>query len=397
MPASLATLFTGIPLSNPFLLASAPPTATADMIERAFAAGWGGAVIKTLAQVEEKPLTNVTPRICAVRHKKHILGYVNNELGSMKGIDHWLENMLRIKQNWPQRALVASILYGGTPQEAQWRDVSQKCEQAGADALELNFSCPHGGAEEGGAASIADSADAMHRVLGWVRHSTRLPIWVKLPAYCDLKKATRLCEEDGAQAITAINTLNCLPGINIHNSHPLLAVDGSGAFGGLSGPAIKPIALRSVVMARKAGGLAVSGVGGISTWQDAAEFVLAGAGSLQVCTAVMQRGYGIIDTLCEGLAAWLEEREFANFSEAVGDALPHVVTHRALHRQYRVVASCDEATCTRCGACAVSCRDSGFQAITWKKDHLPTIDSTRCDGCGLCASVCPASSIHMLC
>lgn len=394
MSVSLATLFTGIPLSNPFLLASAPPTATADMIERAFAAGWGGAVLKTLAQTEHNPLTNVTPRICAVKHTKRVLGYVNNELGTMKGIDHWLEGMVRIKRNWPERALVASMLYGGTPLEAQWRDVPQKCQQAGADALELNFSCPHGSAEEGGLASIADSAEAIQRVLGWVRESTTLPIWVKLPAYCDLERATRLCEEHGAQSITVINTLNCLPGIDIHTSHPLLSVDGNGAFGGLSGSAIKPIALRSVVMTRKACGLAVSGVGGISNWQDAAEFVLAGAGSLQVCTAVMQHGYGIIDDLYSGLAAWLEERDFASVAEAVGNALPYVMPHRALSREYRAVAVCRE-TCTCCGACAVSCRDSGYQAIAWEKGQRPKIDPSRCDGCGLCASVCPAESMCM--
>lgn len=391
----LTTTFTGIPLRNPFLLASAPPTTTADMIERAFAAGWGGAVIKTLAQDEEAPLRNVTPRICAVRQGNRVLAFANNELGTMKTVDDWLQDMARLKERWPDRALVASMLYGGTPQEPQWRRVAAKCEQAGADALELNFSCPHGPAEEGGLARIADDMALMGRVLAWVRQSTRLPIWVKLPAYCRLHGAARVCQDGGAQAITAINTLNCLPGINIHTSRPFLAVDGAGAFAGLSGPAVKPIALRSVVMARQASNLAVSGVGGVSTWEDAAEFILAGAGTVQVCTEVMRRGYGIIESLCHGLEEWLTQREFSSLDAAIGQALPHVVSHRALSRKARVRAHVDAATCLSCGACAISCRDSGYQAIQWREGEIAAVTPHRCDGCGLCVEICPNGSITL--
>ena len=397
MLPSLATHFTGVSLPNPFLLSSAPPTGTPEMIERAFAAGWGGAVIKTLAQTEQAQLTNVTPRICAVRSGKRVIAYANNELGTMKTVDDWLEGMARIKKNWPAHALVASMLYGGAPRETQWREVARQCEQAGADALELNFSCSHGGAEEGGLASIADNVTVMRRVLGWVREATSLPVWVKLPAYCHQEKAASLCEQDGAQAITVINTLNCLPGIDIATSRPHLAVEGKGAFAGLSGPAVKAIALRSVVLARRSCGLAVSGVGGISTWRDAAEFLLAGAGCVQVCTAVMRHGYGIIGELCSGLAGWLEGRGFGSVAEAVGHALPHVVPHRNLSRTFRVHAVCRTDLCTRCGACCVSCRDSGYQAIAWREGHYPVVDAGRCDGCGLCVESCPVGGMTMQC
>lgn len=392
----LSTTFTGISLPNPFILASAPPTATADMIERAFVFGWGGAVIKTLAQEEAVQATNVSPRICAVRHKNKVVAFANNELGSMKTVDSWLDDIARIKKNWPDRALIASMLYAGTPKESQWRQVAAQCQQAGADALELNFSCPHGLAEEGGLASIADHEELMCRVLSCVRQSSTLPIWVKLPAFCHLQQAARLCQQGGAQAITAINTLNCLPGIDIHTSHPYLNVQGKGAFGGLSGPAIKPIALRSVVQVRQGSELAVSGVGGISTWSDAAEFILAGAGTVQICTEVMQRGYEIISGLCDGLQQWLDQRNFASIEQAVGHALPHVVAHKALSRRPRAQAVVTTDSCTGCGSCFTSCRDSGYQAIAWQKGQKATVDTQRCDGCGLCVDVCPAKSMRMI-
>lgn len=395
MSSALSTVFTGITLANPFLLASAPPTTNPDMIMRAFEAGWGGAVIKTIAQEEHSPLTNVTPRIQAVRHRGRMLGFVNNELGTMKHVDEWLEGIARIKARFPQHALVASILYGGTPQEAQWRAVASQCQQAGADALELNFSCPHGCAEKGGGASIAEDADFMRQVLGWVRQSSTLPLWVKLPALCSLEMASRLCEAEGAQAITLINTIPSLAGIDIHTSRPVLAVKGQGAFGGLSGPAIKTIALRCVVQVRKGCGLPVVGVGGIDNWQDAAEFLLAGAGALQVCSAVMHRGYGIIDEMCQGLEQWLKARSFASLDEAVGQALPHMVAHQHLSRQWRVYAQVNPDTCKRCGICVTSCRDSGYQAIADDATHMPVVDRKQCSGCGLCAQVCPTGSMTM--
>lgn len=396
MSSVLSTVFTGITLPNPFLLASAPPTTTPDMIMRAFEAGWGGAVIKTITQKENPTHTNVTPRIQAVRHQGRMLGFANNELGTMKHVDEWLEGIARIKARFPQHALVASLLYGGTPLEDQWRAVAAQCQQAGADALELNFSCPHGCSEEGGGASIAENIDFMRQVLGWVRQSSTLPLWVKLPAMCSLEKAARVCEAEGAQAVTVINTISSLPGIDINTSRPVLAVNGQGAFGGLSGPAIKTIALRCVVQVRKGCGLPVVGVGGIDNWQDAAEFLLAGAGALQVCSAVMHRGYSIIDDLRRGLEQWLETRSFSSLDEAVGQALPHMVAHQDLSRQWRVHAHLHPDTCTRCGACFTSCRDSGYQAITWEKRNVPVVDKEQCSGCGLCAQVCPAGSMGMM-
>lgn len=398
MLMTLQTTFIGLSFQNPFLLASAPPTTSRDMIARAFEAGWGGAVIKTLAQVEPHALTNVTPRIRAVRsgHAGRIMGFANVELGTMKRIEDWLEDMAALKRGFPDRVLVASMLYGGAPVEAQWRDVARQCGQAGADALELNFSCPHGGAEEGGLSAIANRENSIRQVLGWVRASTSLPILVKLPVMCDLDTASRAAAEAGADAVTVINTINSLPGIDIETFAPLLAVDGKGAFGGLSGPAVKPIALRCVAQVRKACPLPVSGVGGVSDWHDAVEFFLAGAGTVQVCSEVMRRGYGVIDDLCAGTARWLERKGFARLEDAVGLALPHIVPHRELRRDWRVRAVCTAETCRRCGLCAVSCRDAAYQAITWEEGATPRVNAEQCDGCGLCVQICPTGSMVLV-
>ncbi len=394
MTISLTTGFAGLDLPNPFILASAPPTATRAMIERAFAAGWGGAVIKTLAQKEDDALTNVRPRIRAVRARGRIIAFANMELGSMRVAEEWLDDIAALRRSFSDRVLIASLLYGGAPREIQWRRAARLCQEAGASALELNVSCPHGGAEEGGLSAIANRLDLLGEVIGWVRSATTLPLLIKLPMACDLAGAARAALAAGADAITAINTISALPGIDVETFTPAMAVDGRGAFGGLSGRAIKPIALRCVVQIGQACQLPICGVGGVYDWQDAAEFLLAGAGCVQVCSAVMEHGYGVIGDLTAGLSAWLERKNLPSVGAAVGLARPHIVSHRALSRA-RAQAVCDEDRCARCGACAVSCADSGYQAVAWTKGRPPSFDAARCDGCGLCREVCPTGSLKL--
>ena len=394
MDVTLQTTFLGVKLKNPFLLASAPPTRSREMIERAFEAGWGGAIIKTLTQVEEPARRNVRPRIRALREGGRVWGFTNMELASMRSTEEWLADLAAIKERYPDRGLGASLLYGGRPDERQWRAVARSCEDAGVDWLELNLSCPHGGAEEGGEFSIGSRPEAIREVVGWVREATSLPLIVKLPAFSDIQAGTKASMVAGADAVALINTLNALSGIDLDSWRPLPSVAGQSAFCGLSGRAVKPVALRCVALAASMD-VPVSGMGGICDWRDAAEFLLAGASSLQVCSAVMERGYGIVDDLCRGLLAYLREKGCSSPRDLVGRALPHVVPHSSLSRECPATARCHQESCLRCGACFVSCRDAGHQAIEWGVGEYPVIDPEKCDGCGLCEGLCPSGSLSM--
>ena len=392
--ASLHISIAGIEYSNPFLLSSAPPTTSRAMIERAFALGWGGAVIKTLAQVEPDTLRNVSPRIQGIRSGGRLMGFTNIELGTQKSVEQWLEDIAAIKKRFPERVLIASMLYGGTPIETQWRTVGAQCQQAGADGLELNFSCPHGCAETGGLAEIGSRPDIMAKVLGWVRQSTTLPVYVKLPPASDVITGTRTCAANGADGISLINTISSIPGIDIETGRPLLAVEGESAFGGMSGRMVKPIALRCVAQAAQASHLAISGMGGIYTWQDAVEFMLVGASTVQICSAVMEKGYGIIEGLCEGLRSYLERKGLSSPQALTGRSLAYFRGHKELTRAVRVKPTFAEETCRRCGLCSTVCRDSGYQAIHADPSDMPSV-TAACTGCGLCAQVCPTGSIRL--
>ena len=392
----LSTSFTGIPLVNPFLLSSAPPTSNRAMISHAFDAGWGGAVIKSLSQVETPPQSNVRPRIEAVKHNGKIIGFVDIELGTMRSLNDWLHDIHALKKDYPDRALVASMLYGGAPIEAQWREAAAACAEAGADALELNFSCPHGGSESGGVGSIAQSPEAIRRIIGWVRDATQIPIWVKMPAMPGLPAAVKTCLAAGANAISLINSVHAVPGIDIDTFTPLPSVGGKGSTSGLGGPAIKPIALHAVLQSAQAvPGVPITGIGGISNWHDAVEFFLAGAGLVQLCSEVLLHGYSIIDGLCKGLADYLEKRGFTSVDEIRGLALPNLLPHKDLRRSPRVVAVNDPLKCRRCGLCFFACKDAGYQAINGARGEASRVDALLCDGCGLCVQICPAGSLSL--
>ena len=395
MQTTLSMTVAGVRYPNPFVLASAPPTASREMIERAFDAGWGGAVIKTLAQEEPDGLRDVSPRIQGVRSRGRLMGFTNIELGTRKTVDDWLEAIAAIKRKYPDRVLIASLLYGGAPIEKQWREVPALCAQAGADALELNFSCPHGGAELGGLAEIGTHPDLMAEVLGWVRASTSLPVYVKLPPVSDVVAGALTCRNGGADGISAINTVSSFPGVDVETFRPLLNVNGCSAFGGLSGRMIKPLALRCVAQIARTTDLPVSGIGGIYEWRDAVEFMLLGASTVQVCSAVMENGYGIIADLCSGLAGYLERKGMASPAELVGRSLPFFAAHGSLDRGVKVVAEVERVSCRRCGKCVVSCRDGGYQAIAADAEGFPVVDTARCDGCGLCAQICPFESMAL--
>lgn len=387
----LSTEFSGLSFPNPFILASAPPTRTAEMIKRAFEAGWGGAATKTIGL---QGAVNVRPRFGFLKERNRIVGMTNFELISDKGLDHWVDELTDIKSAFPERPLIASIM--GSVEAADWEILALAVQSAGADAIELNVSCPHGMPEQHMGAFMGQDPELIKMATAAVAGVAQVPVWVKLtPNVTDIAAMAVAAKEAGADAIAAINTVAGLVGIDLDTFQPIPSVSRRGAYGGYSGRGVKPIALRAVSNIAAASGLPVSGCGGITIWEDAAEFALAGAGTLQVCTAVMLNGFAVIDDLVQGLGSYLERMGFESYDAAVGRALPFIGDFSALDPDAGISAVVDPEVCNACGNCVPACADGGFQAISMN-GSTAVVDATLCDGCALCASVCRISAITMV-
>ena len=388
--SNLSIDFAGMRFPNPFMLASAPPARTAGMIERAFAAGWGGAVTKTIGL---EPAQDLQPRLQPLNYHKRNVGLENIELISQLTVAEWQGEIAEVKSAYPDRPLWASIMASRVKKD--WQRLVEALQEAGPDAFELNVSCPHGMPNKGMGAFIGQNAELTGQVVAWVKAVANVPVVVKLtPNVTDIAFVARAAKENGADALCAANTVSGLIGVDIDSLTPLPNVGGVSTYGGYSGPAIKPIALRCVAQIAKATGLPVSGLGGLSTWQEAVEFMAVGASTVQVGTAVMWNGYSIIEKLTEGLGHYLEEKGFPNLEAIVGAALPKIVEFPQVPLTSRSRASVDD-TCNGCLLCVTACADGGYQAITGVKGEVVTIDGAKCDGCGLCMMVCPLGSITM--
>jgi dihydropyrimidine dehydrogenase (NAD+) subunit PreA len=387
----LSVEFTGMQFPNPFMLASAPPTRTGEMIKRAFASGWGGAVTKTIAP---ESVNDLQPRLHPLLHRKRKIGMENIELTTHLTLQDWQGEIADVKASYPERPLWASIM-GGMDKKS-WQYIAEAVQEAGADAFELNVSCPHGMPSKGMGAFIGQSDTMTGEVVSWVKKVAKIPVVVKLtPNVTDIAFVAKAAKEKGADALAATNTVLGLIGVDLETLTPLPAVDGVSTYGGYSGPGIKPIALRCIAQIAKATGLPVSGIGGLSTWQDAAEFMAVGATTVQICTAVMWEGYGIIDKLTSGLESYLDKMGFCDLKPIIGGALHKLVEFPDMPLEPRVKASVDD-TCNGCLLCISACSDGGFQAITGMKGERITIDGDKCDGCSLCVMVCPLGSITMV-
>ena len=389
--ADLSVNFVGMHFSNPFMLASAPPTRTAEMIKRAFAAGWGGAVTKSIAL---DPARDLQPRLQPLRHRQRNIGMENVELSTQLTVEGWQREIAAVKTAYPNRPLWASIM--DAPVEKNWQRLAEAVQEAGVDALELNVSCPHGMPSKGMGAFIGQDAELTGDVVSWVKKVAKVPIVVKLtPNVTDIAFVAQAARENGADALCTVNSVSGLIGVDLDTLTPLPSVGGVSTYGGYSGPGIKPIALRCVAQIAKAAGLPVSGLGGLSTWQDAVEFMAVGASTVQAGTAVMWNGYGIIEEMLRGLNSYLDGKGFADLKPVIGAALPKIVAFPEMPLAPRARASVDD-TCNGCLLCATACADGGFQAITGVKGEKVTINGEKCDGCGLCAMVCPPGSITMV-
>lgn len=389
--ADLSIEFVGMRFPNPFMLASAPPTRTAGMIKRAFAAGWGGAVTKSIAL---EPAEDLQPRLQPLVHSKRNIGMGNVELTTQMTVAEWQREIAEVKSAYPDRPLWASIM--DAPVEKNWQRLAEAMQEAGIDALELNVSCPHGMPSKGMGAFIGQNATLTGQVVAWVKKVARVPIVIKLtPNVSDIAFIAQAAKENGADALCTVNTVSGLMGIDLDTLTPLPAVGGVSTYGGYSGPGIKPIALRCVSQIAKATGLPVSGLGGVTTWQDAVEFMAVGASTVQLGTSVMWKGYGIIEGLLQGLNDYLDDKGFSGVKQIIGVALPKIVEFPEMPLAPRARAKVDD-TCNGCLLCVVACSDGGYQAIDGIKGEVVTIDGEKCDGCSLCMMVCPMDSITMV-
>lgn len=394
--ADLSTSFLGIKSPNPFWLASAPPTDKAYNVERALKAGWGGIVWKTLAE-EGPPIVNVNgPRYGAVYGPdRRLLGFNNIELITDRPLDVNLREIKEVKKCWPDRALVVSLMV--PCEEESWRAILKSVEETEADGVELNFGCPHGMNERGMGSAVGQVPDYIEMVTRWCKAHSRMPVIVKLtPNITDIRFPARAAKRGGADAVSLINTINSITGVDLDTMAPEPTIDGKGTHGGYCGPAVKPIALSMVSeIARdpECRGLPISGIGGITTWRDAAEFLALGAGTVQVCTAAMTYGFKIVAEMVTGLSDWMDEKGYHTVADCIGLAVPHVTDWEYLNLNYVTKARIDQALCIQCGRCYIACEDTSHQAITAMKNgkrHFEVIDA-ECVGCNLCVNVCPVA------
>jgi dihydropyrimidine dehydrogenase (NAD+) subunit PreA len=412
--ADLRINFAGIKSPNPFWLASAPPTNSGAQIQKAFEAGWGGAVWKTVGP----PVLNVSNRYGAWHSGRQRMLAINNvELISDRPIEVNLREIAEIKRAWPDRAVIVSAMVESKPEA--WQDIVRRIEDTGADGIELNYGCPHGMSERGMGAAVGQVPEYCERITHWVMAVATIPVIVKLtPNITNIVLPARAAVAAGAKGLSLINTINSIVGVDLDTLELTPSIGGKGGHGGYAGPAIKPIALNMLaalgtdeIVSRS--GVPISGMGGIATWADAAQFLLLGASSLQVCTTVMHYGYRVIEDLCDGLSNWMDEKSFKTIADVTGRSLNRVSEFKNLDLSFRAAARIDAERCIKCNLCYIACNDTAHQCIDLVSPHgavvapgaydvrsngkreavetrpRPVVREEDCVGCRLCYNVCP--------
>lgn len=380
----------GIKSPNPFWLASAPPSNSGYQVCKAFEAGWGGAVWKTIGA----PVMNVVNRYGAIDYNgQKIIGLNNIELISDRSIEINLKEIAETKRLWPDRAVVASLMVESDRQV--WHDIVKRTIDAGADGIELNYGCPHGMSERGMGSAVGQVPEYCAMITEWVTEVSTIPVLVKLtPNITDIRFPGRAAKKGNASGISLINTINTIIGVNLDTFQIEPSRGGKGGHGGYAGPAVKPIALNMVSeIARDPEiNLPISGMGGISNWKDALEFILLGATSVQVCTAAMHYGFRIVDDMVDGLINWMEEKGYTSLDQIRGKALPNIGSFGDMNLLSKHVAKIDHNKCIQCNLCYIACEDTAHQCIDLLPKNgkkQPTVRESDCVGCRLCYIVCP--------
>ena len=380
----------GIRSPNPYWLASAPPTNSAYQVCKAFEQGWGGAVWKTIGE----PVMNTVNRYGAIDYNgQKMVGLNNIELISDRTVETNLKEIAETKRLWPDRALIVSIMVES--KRETWYDIVKRTIDTGCDGIELNYGCPHGMSERGMGSAVGQVPEYCAMITEWVTGVSTIPVLVKLtPNVSDIRFPGRAAKKGGAHGLSLINTINTIMGVDLDTFEIKPSVNGKGGHGGYAGPAVKPIALNMLAeVARDPEiNLPLSGIGGISTWRDAVEFILLGATSVQICTAAMHYGFRIIEDLTEGLSNWMEEKGFHSIEDFRGKSLTRLSDFGNLNLLYKTVAQIDEATCIRCNLCHIACEDGAHQCIDLVPHNgllQPKVREEDCVGCALCSLVCP--------
>ena len=381
----------GIRAPNPFWLASAPPANSGLQVQRAFEAGWGGAVWKTLGV----PIQNVSSRFGATTIRGvQGAGFNNIELITDRSIEINLKEIRETKRLFPKHAVVVSLM---VETRDEWRDIIKKSIDAGADGLELNFGCPHGMCERGMGSAVGQEPKINQEITSWAVEYSTVPVLVKLtPNVSNIIPHGLAAKRGGAHGVSLINTIKSIIGVDIDRFVPEPRVGNLSTNGGYCGAAVKPIALHMVAaLAReKEFGLPISGIGGICNWRDAVEFILLGSSSVQVCTEVMLRGYRVVEDMLDGLTEYMESHGFTTIDQMVGKAIPGFSEWGELDLNYETVAKIDASKCIGCQVCVAACHDGAHQCIHPPKaadngSRVPIVDESECVGCNLCQIVCP--------
>ena len=386
---ALDITFCGIKCENPFFLASSAVCTNYEMVARAFDAGWAGVFYKTICMQEIK---EVSPRFDAMHNNAthgDFYGFRNMEQLSENPVEEDFDILRRLKHDYPAKVVIASIM-GQT--EEEWGKLARMAEEAGCDAVELNFSCPQM-KHKGMGSDVGQSAELVKAYTACVKSCVKIPVIPKMtPNITHIVEPAQACIEAGADAISAINTIKSLTMASDAE------VTGRRTISGYSGRAVRPIALRHVLeLAQMPEKPVISGIGGIETWRDALEFIQLGCSNVQVCTAVMQYGYRIIDDLILGLQRFMAKRGVTELQQLVGEHLPKFLNPDHLDRDTITYPKFDKDVCIGCGRCEVSCSDGGHQAIVFDREtRLPRLVGSKCVGCHLCRLVCPVGAIGVL-
>ena len=391
---TLTTSILGIEFENPFLLASAPPTASIESIDKAFEMGWGGAVLKTITPDDLK-MKEASPRYATIKKNGKVICFQNIELLSHKSVQYWVDGIRYLKEKHPTKVIIASIM--APVEREEWQTLVKTLNNTPNDAYELNFSCPHGMPERNIGMAIGTSAEISILITSWVKSVATKPVFVKLtPNVTDITWVASAVERAGTDGFAAINTVQGFMGINLETLEPVLNIDGQSTYGGLSGEAVKPIGFKCVAQLRQISNLPILGMGGISNWEDAAQYIALGSDAVQICTEVMMNGYGIIKDLKSGLLNYLESKGFNDISELKNIAISKITSHEKLNKKNHLYPLINKEKCVSCGKCVKICSESEYHALNIEEKCL-SLNKEICTGCSLCSHICPKEAIKMSC